>query len=373
MNIFIAIVLFSAIILFHEFGHFIVAKANKIGVIEFSLGMGPRIISYVKTDEGKVVKFFGSSSFFEDEKFKGHTIYSWKVLPFGGSCAMLGEMEQDLEEEAAFNQKSVGARMAVIFAGPFFNFILAFILAIFVIGLVGWDKAVVTGFSENSAIQEAGIKEGDLITSIDGEKIVVDREISFFLQFNQLEVGKPVQITYERDGKENTVAVNPREQVNKDGTKSVKLGFFHGQRIKDNVLTILKYSLYEVKFWISTTLKSLYMLASGRVSVKEASGPVGIVKMVGDVVDQSAPEGLLLVVVNVLNMGILLTANLGVMNLLPIPAVDGGRLFLLVIEAIRRKPLPEKIENGINIGGFAFLMLLMVLIMYNDIVKLIAK
>ena len=132
-NILIAILIFSVIILFHELGHFLLAKANKVGVIEFSLGMGPRIVSFAKIDGGFRLKFFGSSKYFEEHKeFEDHTIYSWKILPLGGSCMMLGEME-NLENDKAFGKKSVLARMSIIFAGPFFNFILAFALALCVI------------------------------------------------------------------------------------------------------------------------------------------------------------------------------------------------------------------------------------------------
>ena len=128
-TIFLAILVFSVIILFHEFGHFIVAKWNKVKVLEFSLGMGPRLISWVKTSEGRKIMFLKSSAFLEEHpEYNEQTIYSWKLLPFGGSCMMLGE-EEDIADDSSFSRKSVYARMAIIFAGPFFNFILAFIFS----------------------------------------------------------------------------------------------------------------------------------------------------------------------------------------------------------------------------------------------------
>lgn len=370
-NILIAVIIFSAIILFHELGHFLLAKANKVGVIEFSLGMGPRIISFAKTDAGFRVKLFGSSKYFEEHKeYEDHTVYSWKILPFGGSCMMLGEME-NIEDDRAFGKKSVLARMAVIFAGPFFNFILAFVLALFVIGMVGYDKAVITNVEAAMPMAEAGFQEGDIITKINGRNIVLNRELTRYLQFHPLSDAS-VELTADRNGEEITAVVEPWHMTNEDGEEVYRLGFAYGDgRTKLGVWDTIKYSAYEVKFWISTTIESLGQIISGRVSAKEVAGPVGIIQAVGDVVDQSRPGGAMLIWLNLLNFGILITANLGVMNLLPIPALDGGRLIFLLIEGIRRKPLPEKFENYVNVGGFILLMGLMVVILANDILKLI--
>lgn len=371
MNILIAVILFSAIILFHELGHFLLAKANKVGVIEFSLGMGPRIISYVKTEKRRHVKFFGSNEYFEENQdFEGHTIYSWKILPFGGSCMMLGEME-DIEDDSAFGKKSVWARMAVIVAGPFFNFILAFVMALFLIGFAGYDEAFITNIQSDMPLAEQGFQDGDRITGINGRDIVVNRELMYYIQFHPLS-DQPITLTAERDGKEFTAVVTPKLVKNEEGQDVYRLGFsYNNIRTKAGVWNTIKYSAYEVKFWICTTIESLGQMITGKVSPKEVSGPVGIVQVVGDVVDGSKSGGVGLVILNILVMGILLTANLGVMNLLPIPALDGGRLVFLIIEAVRRKPLPEKFENVVNIGGFAVLMVLMVVILANDIIKLI--
>lgn len=372
VNILIAILIFSAIILFHELGHFLLAKANHIGVIEFSLGMGPRIISYAKTEEGGQVKFFGSNKYFEEHtEFEDHTIYSWKILPFGGSCMMLGEME-DVDDDRAFGKKGVLARMSVIFAGPFFNFILAFVLALFLIGFAGYDEPFLTNVVDGMPLAEQGFQDGDKVTEINGRNIVVNRELMYYIQFHPLSE-QPVELTVERDGKEFSKVVTPKlVQDEKTGKDVYRLGFsYNGNRTQAGVWDTIKYSAYEVKFWIFTTIESLGQMITGKVSAKEVSGPVGIVQVVGNVVKDSMPGGIGLVTLNMLIIGILLTANLGVMNLLPIPALDGGRLFFLIIEAIRGKPLPEKFENGVNVGGFMLLMALMVLILANDILKLI--
>ena len=369
-NILIAILIFSVIILFRELGHFLLAKANKVGVIEFSLGMGPRIVSFAKIDGGFRLKFFGSSKYFEEHKeFEDHTIYSWKILPLGGSCMMLGEME-NLENDKAFGKKSVLARMSIIFAGPFFNFILAFALALCVIGMVGYDKAQITDVEVGMPIEQSGFQDGDIITEINGRNIVVNRELIYYLQFHPLS-DAPVELKAERDGKEITATVTPKLVKNDEGQEVYRIGFAYGVgRTKTGLWDTVKYSAYEVKFWICTTMESLWQMITGKVSAKEISGPVGIIHTVGDVVDQSRKDGLKYVWLNIFSMGILLTANLGVVNLFPIPALDGGRLLFLIIEGIRKKPLPEKFESYVNAGGFALLMLLMVFTFANDILNL---
>ena len=369
-SVLLAILVFSVIIIFHEFGHFSLAKINHVGVIEFSLGMGPRIISWASGGEKRHLMFFKPTSFFEEHtEFEGHTIYSWKILPFGGSCLMLGE-EEDVDDEHSFSKKSVLARMAIIFAGPFFNFILAFVLSLIVIGYAGHDPAVITGVEKGSPAEAAGMQEGDVITSMGSSSIVVNREVSYYPIFNQLD-GSPVNIGIERDGKEMSFDIAPKLEKRADGSETYLFGFYHSAgREKVGFFDTLKYSAYEVKFWIATTLKSLGMMITGRVSTDQISGPVGIVKQVSDVVEESKPEGMATVVMNLLIFSILITANLGVMNLLPIPALDGGRLLFLLIELIIRRPLPRKVETAVNMGGFVLLMGLMVFILANDVIKL---
>ena len=181
----------------------------------------------------------------------------------------------------------------------------------------------------------------------------------------------PVTITMDRNGQEITQTVTPKLVKDDKGNESYRMGFAYGTRERIGGLNLIKYSAYEVKFWICTTVESLGQMIKGRVSAKDVSGPVGIVQAVGNVVQESKADGIKYVILNILSFGIMLTANLGVMNLLPIPALDGGRLLFLIIEGIRRKPLPEKFENYVNVGGFMLLMGLMVVILANDILKII--
>ena len=308
MGIILAILLFSAIVIFHELGHFLLAKKNKIRVDEFSLGLGPTI--------------FG--------KQFGETKFSLKLLPFGGAC-MMGEDDVDDMSEGSFNSKSVWARMSVIVAGPVFNLILAWILCM-----------------------------------IGGKSVYIWNNISLY---NMMHAGtKSVEVEYERDGKDYTVVLEPKQN---EGDAFPLLGITGGEMVRPGLFGTVRYGAYTVKYWITYTVDSLKMLVGGKVGVKDLSGPVGIVSAVDNVYQEAAPAGMVVVILNLLNIGVLLTANLGVMNLLPLPALDGGRLVFLIIEAVRGKRVPPEKEGMVHFAGFVLLMALMVVIMFNDILKLV--
>lgn len=342
MSIVIALLVFSVIILFHEFGHFLLAKLNKITVVEFSLGMGPRLLSFEA----------------------GGTCYSWKLLPFGGSCMMLGEDGEE-EEEGSFGSKSVWARMSVIAAGPIFNFLLAFIMALFIVGNLGYDVPVLLNVTEGMPAANAGLQAGDRIVKMNGKRIHLYREVQNYSMFHQ---GETVIFQYERDGELHEATVTP-ELTN--GSYKYGIGGNINYRQKTNVLETLEYSAYEVYYWIDTTVSSLGLLFKGGVQLDDMSGPVGVVDAIGTTYQESRDEGAFYVWMNLLNIAILLSANLGVMNLLPIPALDGGRLIFLIVEAIRRRRVEPELEAKIHFAGLMLLMLLMVVVMFNDVKKLI--
>lgn len=373
-TIFLAILVFSVIILFHEFGHFIVAKWNKVAVLEFSLGMGPRLISWVKTESGRTVMFLKSSKFFEEHpEYSENTIYSWKLLPFGGSCMMLGEEEAN-EDDRSFSKKSVYARMAIIFAGPFFNFILAFIFALVLTSIVGYMSPEIIAVGDNSPAQKSGLLVGDVIKEINGKEIVIDGDFRLYTAFHAFSDKEDVTLLVERDGQEKTIVMRPELMKDKQGNEAYRIGINHGKNQKVNVWETIKYSAYEMKYQVEVVVKSLQGLVTRKVSTDDVAGPVGIVSMMGEEIGASGNKekggspGLM--VMNMMSWCILLSANLGVMNLLPIPALDGGRLLFLIIEWIRRKPLNPKYEGYVNMAGFMLLMLLMVVILGHDIIKL---
>lgn len=423
MTIIIALLILSVIIIIHEFGHFLLAKANGVGVREFAVGMGPRIIQLTK----------------------GETVYCIKLLPFGGSCMMVGEDENSTDEKA-FNNKSVWARISIIAAGPVFNFLLAFVMAVIIIANAGYDPCIVTNVAENSAAYKAGLHSGDLIQSINNKKVVFGREFS--LQ-ELASPSEPMEIMFLRDGKEYTITVVP-EYVERDYYQigisllnqtissvvpekpAAAAGVLAGDRItaingeaivsdeqavalingcngevihmtvsregvetelsitpqqvhsagyetgisinygrtKTGAINTIVLSFHEVKYNISTVFESLGMMFRGQVTKDDVAGPVGVVSLIGEVVEESRTDGLFYVFLNIFNLTLMLSANLGVMNLLPLPALDGGRLVFLIIEAVRRKPVDREKEGMVHFIGIILLMLLMIFITFNDITKL---
>ncbi len=340
MGLILALLLFSFIVFFHELGHFLLARKNGIYVEEFCIGMGPVLVK----KKGK------------------ETTYSIRLLPIGGAC-MMGEDEVENLDEKSFNNKSVWARISVIAAGPVFNFILAFILSVIVVSWLGYDKPVIKSVLENSAAEEAGLKEGDVIKEINGKNIHIFREIS---AYNQFHPGEKMELTYERNGKEYTVSLKTRP----DETGRYLIGITQGQYKKANAFTALQYGFYEVKFWIDYTIESLKMLFTGVIGLDQLSGPVGIVDVVDEAYDTNIQYGISSVVLAFLNLSILLSANLGVMNLLPLPALDGGRLVFLFVEAIRGKRIPPEKEGLVHMAGLIALFGLMIFVMFNDLQRI---
>lgn len=340
MGIIIAILLFSVIIIFHELGHFTLAKLNKIRVDEFSLGLGPTLI-------GKKI---------------GETKFSLKLLPFGGAC-MMGEDDVEDVSEGSFNSKSVWARMSVIVAGPVFNFIMALAFSVILVAWIGYDAPVVAGVDKGYSAMEQGIKKGDVITALDGKSIHLWKEVTLFnLMHKNVD---SVQVTVERDGHKQTVSVEPKKLA---GDTQKRMGIrSSGENTKTGGLDAVKYGAYTLKYWIDYTFDSLKLLVTGQVGIKDLSGPVGIVNIVDNTYKAAAPAGWSIVFLNLLNIATLLSANLGVLNLLPLPALDGGRLVFLIVEAVRRKRVPPEKEGMVHFAGFALLMVLMVVVMFNDI------
>ena len=340
LGIIFAIIIFSFIVFFHELGHFSLAKKNGIDVEEFAIGMGPNLFS---------------------KEYKG-TRYCIKLFPIGGLC-MMGEDEEVTESPSNFNNKSVWARISVIAAGPVFNFILAFVFAVILVAMVGYDAPVISSVEEGYPAYEAGIEAGDTIVKMNGKRIHVFREITAYNQFNQ---GKDTEIVFRRDGEERSVTLTPKMD---EELKYYRFGI-GGSYTKANVLNAIEYGIYEVKFWICTTLDSLRMLVTGKIGMDQLSGPVGIVSVVDDTYQQSKSYGVFMVIVQLLNIAVLLSANLGVMNLLPLPALDGGRLVFLAVEAVRRKRIPPEKEGYVHLVGITLLMALMVFVMFNDIKRI---
>lgn len=427
MGILVAALILGVVIIVHEFGHFLMAKASGIVVEEFSVGMGPRLLS----------------------KQIGGTRYSLKLVPFGGSCMMKGEDADDVSE-GTFNSKPVWKRIAVIAGGPVFNFILAFVGALIIISCVGYDSPEILVVNENTPEAEAGLEAGDVVTKFNGKSVNFGRELystitldgipedevkmtvlregekkeityhpektkrymlgftympteqqpvlesvspegalaqagleagDYIYKINGVEMksgtdmekylaenpldGTKLAISYLRDGLEYDVEVTPEEK------EYVDQGFaYNMMREKTSFLNTLKYSVLEVKYWIVSTLDGFKMLFTGKVGMESMAGPVGVVDMMGDVYEESKGEGALMMWMTMLNMMILISANLGVLNLVPFPALDGGRLVFLLIEAIFRKPVNRNVEGVIHFAGLVILLGFILLITMRDIGRL---
>lgn len=354
VTIIVFVLVFGVVVIAHELGHFLIAKMNGIKVVQFSVGMGPDIIKFTK----------------------GETKYVLKLLPIGGACMFEGEdgiysSDQNGDDqnrpkpEGAFNDANVWSRIATVFAGPFFNIILAFLLSLIVVGFSGESIPVINALTEGYPAQAAGLKEGDRITKIDGERIYLQGEVTFV---SALSSGEPMEIEYKRDGKKYTTVITPKfsEQDNR-----YYLGFAIGEAVQCKGFDLIRYSAYEVRYWLKATVKSLLMLVQGKLSANDLSGPVGIATMIDETIEVTKPYGLPTVVINMINFAVLLSVNLGVMNLLPLPALDGGRLLFMFIEVVRGKPVSPEKEGMVHFIGFVALMILMVFVLYNDITRLL--
>lgn len=348
MSFIVAVLVFGLIILIHEFGHFITAKKCGIGVLEFSIGMGPRLFSFDR----------------------GETKYSIKILPFGGSCLMLGEDENE-SDPRAFNNKPVWSRIAVIAAGPVFNFILAFLLALVIIHAAGHDSPRLIGVMDGLPAQEAGLQEGDLITGMNRDRIVVYRDITMYMMMHPSD---PVDVEYKRTLPDGTTETRRAYLVPRYSQEynSYMLGI-QASAYREPVTGIadtVKYSAYEVVYWVKTAIRSIIMMFKGQVGTDDIAGPVRMVSIIDETVEENIQYGMEMVMLNLINLCVLLSANLGVMNLLPIPALDGGRLAFLLVEAVRGKPVDKEKEGMVHMAGMAVLMCLMVLVLFNDIASL---
>ena len=331
MTVIYAILLFCFLIFFHELGHFAAAKFCDIKVNEFAIGMGPALL----------------------KKQKGETEYSLRAFPIGGFCAMEGEDEES-SDPRGFNNKPAHQKAAVVAAGTVMNFILAIILMIIIVAVNGTATTSIGGFTKGSHGEYAGLKVGDQITSFNKTEIKEWDDVQLAVKGEKK--GNKVNISVLRNEKKMTFNVPLSEESGRTLigiTPKMKRSFTHA--ITDGVKGTFKSagSMYKV-------LKQLF---TGDVSAKELSGPVGIIYIVNKSVNQGFMYFLYLMAI--------LSINLGIVNLLPFPALDGGRLVFIVIRKITGRMITDKMEGAVNLVGLALLMLLMVYVTWNDIVKFI--
>jgi len=345
MTIIWFVLILGVIILVHEFGHFIFAKWAGVYVYEFSIGMGPKIF-------GKKGK-------------NGETEYCLRAIPLGGFVRLAGEEVDDdekIKKDRKLYNKSFIQRFLIMFAGAMNNFILCFVLLLvsaLIFGSVS-QKPIVSSVSEEYPAYLAGIKEGDTILSINGDKVSSWSEVQLLIQTTK---GEKLNIVVEgTDKKERKISLIPDIIENEDGTTSYIIGVGMAGKVEKGFIPSLKYAIETTGSLFKLMLVTIKELFTGGVAVKELSGPVGIYSLVGE----QAKAG----IQNILYLIAFLSINVGVINLIPLPAFDGGRILFLIIEKITKKPVPTKVENAIHNIGFFLLLALMLYVTFNDILRL---
>lgn len=342
MTLIYMILILGIIVFIHEFGHFLFAKRAGIYVYEFSLGMGPKLFKFNRKND--------------------ETDYCLRLLPIGGFVQMAGEeieADEKIPEDRRMQSKTWMQRFLTIIAGIMFNFILA-IVVFFIVGLLNGasqNKPYIS-FVEDG-INSNVVSEGDRILSINGKKVIFTDVMVLDVHINN---GKPLNMKVRgADGNERDVVLNPIE-VNNDGKISYKYGIGLGDDVRTGILASIKYAFVKFASLFVQMFKVIVYLFTGKLGMSSLSGPVGIFNVVGE----SAKAGF----VDLIYLVGFISLNVGFMNFLPIPALDGGRLLFLIIEKIKGSKVDVKVENTIHTVGFVLLMILMLVITFNDIIKL---
>lgn len=332
-----AIALFIILIVIHEFGHFLAAKLLGVRVNEFAVGFGPTLFS----------------------KTKGETKYSLKLVPLGGFCAMEGEDEKS-DDRKAFCNKKPWRRFLIVVMGATFNLLLGLIIvAVTLAPQKAFLSTVVGKFDENASSAVSGLQIDDKIVGVDGRKIFSTIDLGY--AFTNVKDGK-IDITVIRNGEKTELKNVEFASETQDGISYLTVDFsVYG--IKKTPLNYIKATFNTALSYCAVVWRSLVDLLSGKYGISAVSGPVGVTAAIGSVAKQN--------LFDLLPIMALITINLGIFNLLPLPALDGGRLLFILIEMIFRKPVPQKYEAAIHAAGFFILIGFMVLVTAKDIISLI--
>ena len=344
MTLIYFILVLGITVLIHELGHFIFAKRAGVYVYEFSIGMGPRLFKFKRKND--------------------ETEYSIRLFPIGGFVSMAGEdieVDKNVPEEKQMYNKTWLQRFLIVIAGVMFNFILAIIL-LFIVALntgAPTNKNYISETSEGFPISETNIQSGDKILKVNGKKVRNQDMLMLELTVNN---GKTIKLTVEHQNKEVEVVTVKPKKIKVDDKTTYKYGMALENKIEKGILPSLKYAFTKTFDLIEQMVKIIFYLITGTLSLDSLSGPVGIYNVVGE----SAKAGL----ISIIYLIAYLCINVGFINLIPIPAFDGGRALFLIIEKIRKKKVNPKVENTIHAIGLVLLMLLMIVITFNDIVRL---
>lgn len=344
MTIIYFILILGGIVFFHELGHFLFAKKAGVYIYEFSIGMGPQLFKW--------------------KSKKDETMYSIRLLPIGGFVQMAGEEidpDENIPKEKRMQSKTWLQRFSIMIAGIFFNFVLAIVL-LFVVGLINGtpQKETYIGvIDKNSSAYNAGLRENFEILQVNGKKASTKDILSLELIAN---VKKEVEIKYKDENGNVEIAKFKADTVDENGTTNYKYGFSLINQKQRGFFSSIKYAFTKTIELIEYMFFVIWYLITGKISLTNLSGPIGIFTIVGE----TAKEGL----INLVYLMAIISVNVGFINFLPLPAFDGGRILFLIIEKIKGSPVNPKIENIIHTVGLGLLMLLMVFITYNDILRI---
>lgn len=349
MYIILAIIIFSALIATHEFGHFAAAKLSGVKVNEFSIGMGPAIF----------------------KRQKGETLYSVRVLPVGGYCAMEGEDDDgESTDPRAFHRVSRWRQFLILISGAGMNFLTGFLLIVLLYAnSTGFVRPTFDNYIAGYGLEECGLLPGDIFYALDGHRIYTYDDLSIYLS----RADDTVDFVVVRNGEKivlDGVYMPLQERVDEEGKTTWLRGFMAGRDIiPASLLTRLQYSWYTAINVVRTVWMSLTDLISGVYGLRDLSGPVGIVDTMSQIGEDSASTAVAMW--NLIYLAAFIAINLAVMNLLPLPALDGGRIFFLLINTILPWKIPAKYEGYVHLVGMAALMTLMIIVTLSDVGKLL--
>ncbi|MDR1067284.1 MAG: site-2 protease family protein [Clostridiales bacterium] len=350
----IGLLLFGALIVIHEFGHFIAARGCGVAVLEFAVGMGKKLFGF------KI----------------GETEYSLRALPIGGFCKMLGE-DENSPDDRAFTNKSVIKRMIIILAGAFMNMVLAVVMFALVMAFTGFGSSVIDTVAEGSPAQKAGILPGDEILRINGAKTRMFDLVSFEISSSG---GEAVDIVIKRDSGKVTKTVTPVFDKNENkyviGVMTVsKNGVFSKRYGATDAITVFESvsaGFWQMEYLVKLTFSALGGLFTRKTPVSDLSGPIYIVGVIGESYNAVVKYGAFQVIIMLMEFMGMLSASIGLFNILPLPGLDGGRFAFLALEAARRKPLPPEKEGMVHFVGLALLVALGIFVAYHDVLKIIS-
>ncbi len=337
VTILLAILIFGVIIMIHELGHFLTAKAVGIAVPEFSIGMGPKLFQVTR----------------------GETNYTLRLFPIGGYVAMEGENEESDNERAFCNKKPL-QKILVVAAGAVMNVLLGFLIMVGIVCSRPVVSSTQVSYFDPSAVSSQKLELGDEILSINGYKVNTANDLVYAF----IDVGtEPVDMKVRRDGKVVELTDVPFAYEEIEGQTIVKLDF-KVQGLEKTPLRVLKESWNMTTGVVKQVWVSFGKLVTGQFEMNQLSGPVGVTQMIGEVASTRNYSSIFL-------MTAFITINIGIFNLLPLPALDGGRLLFLVLELLRGKPVAPRYEGYVHAAGLVLLLGLMLIVTFNDIVRLI--